>query len=200
MATRGKWHAVRRWVVAAVVLAAVVGVMTTGAQDGNEAVPPDLDNEAEVLIEEALPDKDEADLEAQGRVINIPVAAFTSDGFDPDGYFKSFAGGYFYGKVTRNACLTAPVIFPRGASTIVSVKVFARDTSAAESEWFDLYRITLGKCATRRLGRATTRTNSVCTAYSIPLASRVIANGYAYQITTCARPGIYVYGAQVTYR
>jgi hypothetical protein len=197
--SRSRWDTLRFWLVAAVALAAIAGLMTTAAQEGNEPVPKELDNEEGAWIEEAPVEDDGANLEAMGRIITIPAGAFTSDGFDPDGYFKSFAGGYFVGTVASGACLVAPVNFPRGATRIVKVEVFARDDNRDDSEWFSLYRIRLGTCSAQRIGQVTT-VGSACRAYNMPVTNRAIANGYAYQITTCARQSIYVYGVKIQYR
>jgi hypothetical protein len=97
------------------------------------------------------------------------------------------------------ACLTAPVIFARGAERIVSMKVYARDGNAADYERFSLHRMRPRTCQARQLGSVTT-VDSPCRAYNMPASARAVSNGYAFYLTTCARRDIYVYGVQIQYR
>ncbi len=48
------------------------------------------------------------------RLLVIPAADFSSDGFDPGGFFFDFAGGYVDGRNT--ACLKAPAYLPDGVT------------------------------------------------------------------------------------
>jgi len=135
-----------------------------------------------------------------GNVISIPPADFTSDGNDPDGYYHAFAGGYFAGTLASNACLAAPVHFPKGSTMISKVYIFAKDANATNSEEFHFFRINQATGVTEHLGGVSTVDSAGVVKYEIPISKKIISAGYAYEITTCARLNIYVYGARVTYQ
>ncbi len=135
------------------------------------------------------------------RVLNIPSGAFISDGVNPTGYSISFSGGYFSGIATRGGCLVAPVNLPAGA-VINGIYAVVNDSNGAESEWFDLYRIDMSTGATTLMGEAATpvdATPGVVLVGTNAITYPVVSSEYAYQVATCARPDINVYGVRVSY-
>ena len=135
-----------------------------------------------------------------GTQIFMPASSFVSDGFDPDGYFHSFYGGYFEGVATSGACLAADVIFPVGSRRIRKLYIYAHDANTEASEWFDFYRVDLLTGGVDFLGSVSTSDSSGVVEYEIILSDKVLYKDYAYQITTCSRPDIYVYGAKIIYK
>ena len=134
------------------------------------------------------------------KAVLIPVGAFTSDGEDPTGYFKTFSGGYMTGNVDSGCCVVAPVIFPNGAKTIQYVYVYAYDSNSSQYEWFDFYRINPATGESTLLGQVTTNDSAGIVEYQIPISDVTLNNNYVYQLATCLRTGINVYGAKVLYK
>jgi hypothetical protein len=134
-----------------------------------------------------------------GNTISIPIAAFSSDGIDPDGFFKSFSGGYIYGNESSNVCLSAPIIFPKTSSTIAKVIFYAHDFNATSSENFSVYSLKLKDGTNTNIGSVNTVDSSGISAYSIVPSPADILPGNTYTITTCVRPDIRFYGVRVKY-
>ena len=101
----------------------------------------------------SLPEEGEgilaADMQAESGHINavdsvyvLPGADFRSDGFDPDGYFFSFWGGYLAGKADASVdtCLMAPVNLPTGV-TMVDMYAKVIDNSPTLYIWPSLFRL-----------------------------------------------------------
>jgi hypothetical protein len=130
---------------------------------------------------------------------STPPAAFTNDGFNPKGYFKSFTKGYLVGKVNRDCCLTAPVIFPKDAKLILGVLVYVEDVNESKFEWFDFYRLDLQTGIPEFLGRVSTEGLEGFQALEFTLSDNGLSDGYAYYIGTCVRKKIYVYGVEIFY-
>jgi hypothetical protein len=172
----------------------LVTVMASGAA---EVINPNEDSDISGGIQPS-PFRIEA-VAPLGNVINLPPASFTSDGYDPDGYFKFFGGGYFCGVVESGACVVATIQFPKTATTINKVYVYAYDFNTSAYEWFDLYRINLNTGATEMIGTVGTSDSAGVVRYTIPVSKRAILPYYAYQLATCTRPSIRVYGAKITY-
>ena len=131
----------------------------------------------------------------------LPPAAFTTDGYDPDGFFNYFSGGYFYGIVPSGACVLAPVQLPAGV-TITGLEVRLNDNNATASEWFDLYRTNLATGATQLLASVsspTGTTGGVVALVDNTVSNPTVSDMYAYQLCTCTRETVYVYGARIGY-
>ncbi len=103
--------------------------------------PPD-----EIPADNIILDGPEAEMEGTSRltdpgVLVIPGADFRSDGYDPDGFFFWFGGGYFQNKATNpGVCLMAPAYLPHGA-TINSFFATAYDNTATGFITMGLYRL-----------------------------------------------------------
>lgn len=138
---------------------------------------------------------------AMGNQVILPPAAFSSDGYEPGGYFMSFAGGYITESAssTGGTCLLAPIHFPAGATTIKSVTLYVEDTNASESQWFDFYRINLATGTPEMLGEAYTVDSVGAAPLPITLSSKSITPAYAYQLTTCLSSGVRLYGAIIKF-
>jgi hypothetical protein len=131
----------------------------------------------------------------------LPSAAFTSDGDYPDGFFMSFSEGYFYGTVASGACLLAPVQLPAGV-TITGLEVRLNDNNATAVEWFDLYRTNLATGATQLIASVSSpagTTGGVVALVDNTVLNPTVSDMYAYQLCTCARETVYVYGARIGY-
>ena len=129
----------------------------------------------------------------------VPPAAFTSDGYDPDGFFMSFSGGYIAGVVPYDACLLASIELPAGV-TITGLEVRLNDNNASESEWFDLYRINLATGVAQIIADVnspTGTTGGVVALVDNSVLNPSVSDMYAYQLCTCARESVYVYGARI---
>lgn len=134
------------------------------------------------------------------KAVLIPIGAFTSDGNNPTGYFKSFYEGYMVGNVDSGCCVVAPVIFPNGAKTIQNVYVYAYDSNSSQYEQFLFFRINPATGETTSLGQVTTNDSAGIVEYQIPISDLTLNNNYVYQLATCLRTGINVYGAKVLYK
>ncbi|MGD9347581.1 MAG: hypothetical protein PVH84_17070 [Candidatus Aminicenantes bacterium] len=143
-----------------------------------------------------LPDITEG---ALGKVIHIPVPAFVNDGDEPDGYFFSFADGYMSAKFETGCCMSAPIVFPEGASNLKSVKILVWDSNAISDEWFNLYRMDLLTGGAQYLGTAETSGTGGPTVLTITPSSGAIGVRYAYYLGTCLRIDVRVYGAAALY-
>jgi len=73
-------------------------------------------------------------------VLVIPGADFRSDGYDPDGYFFFFDGGYIRGNDGYGNCLMAPVYLPQ-AATIEDIYATVVDNDSSDSVWIGFYRL-----------------------------------------------------------
>jgi len=130
----------------------------------------------------------------------LPPAAFSSDGYDPDGFYNGNQG-YLNGKVDSGACLVAPVQLPDGV-TISSFEVRLKDNNANLYEWFDLFRTNLATGATDTLATVSSPAGSTWTLVVLvddTVNSPVVSDMYAYSVVTCVRPSIYVYSVRIGY-
>ena len=114
----------------------------------------------------------------------IPAAAFTSDGFDPDGFFFSFAGGYINGD--GSACLKAPAYLPDGA---IVTWVYASIYDNADGDvTVNLQRVNRSTGATNAMASVSTSSNStsIQQRYDSSISYPDIDYpDYAYYVTTC---------------
>jgi hypothetical protein len=194
-----KWL-VRSSVVVVLLLAAIlvaVGPHAGLAQDpGNPndqpAPPPGADElEAELNAEAMGP-----------SFFTLPPGAFSSDGYDPDGFNILFASGYFTEAFSGSGCLVAPVNLPAGA-TVNGLEVWLNDQNSGSIEWFQLDRIYLATGEVKHMAYVVSPAGT--TAGITKLTDSTIAyplitnNAYVYQLTTCVREDIFVYGARVGY-
>lgn len=131
----------------------------------------------------------------------IPAAAFSSDGYIPDGFRYNFAGGYLYATESGGVCLMAPVALVPG-TTVNVLEATLNDSSATASESFELSRVDL-RTGTRDsmayVASPEGTTAGVVKFVDSTVDYGLVSNEYAYQITTCARVAIYFYGARVGY-
>jgi hypothetical protein len=178
-------------------------------------VPPS-GNERGVALAPAGPNSNErpatppnaAELEAASTTaasgsgyLVLPPAAFTSDGLIPDGFFVYFGGGYFVGQVESSACVLAPVNLPAGVQ-ITSLEARLDDQNSDAYEWFDLYRINLQTGNAEIIASVsspTGTTGGVVSLVDTTITSPEVSDMYAYQLCTCTRLAIYVYGARIGY-
>lgn len=84
----------------------------------------------------ATADMDRSAVKGIQKTVNIPPAAFTSDGYAEGYYFKSFAGGYLEG---YGGSMVAPVIFPKGAKKILYVDYYVWDESGSAGGYLAMY-------------------------------------------------------------
>lgn len=186
-----------------------LGPVSATAQDGYV-------NENEFPPEEELFEEDMEALEGQsvavpgepvrsrgikGNTIAIPVAEFASDGDNPEGYFKSFSQGYLRGE-DDGACLSAPIIFPKGAKKFRWIRIYAWDDNPTRTTNFRLYAMRMKSASNEFLGSVRTEDTTEVERYEIvPDTSRVaeISSGRTYTLTMCVYEDIYVYGALVRY-
>jgi len=114
----------------------------------------------------------------------IPAAAFTSDGFDPDGFFFSFSGGYVNGDGTT--CLKAPAYLPKGAH-VYAVYASLYD-NASGSIAVNLRRVNRSTGVTKVMASMSTTSDSTSIQnwpdFSISYPD-ISYPAYAYYITTC---------------
>jgi hypothetical protein len=114
----------------------------------------------------------------------IPAAAFTSDGFNPDGFFFSFGGGYINGHGT--ACLKAPVYLPKGA---VVDRVYASIyDNASGNVSVNLRRVNRSTGATNVMASMSTTSDSTAIQNRPDLSinyPKIEYPTYAYYATTC---------------
>ncbi|HOH30256.1 MAG TPA: hypothetical protein PLC40_11310 [Candidatus Hydrogenedentes bacterium] len=73
-------------------------------------------------------------------VFVIPGADFRSDGYDPDGFFFNFDGGFIRGNDGYGNCLMAPVYLPQ-AATIEDIYATVVDNDSSDSVWIGFYRL-----------------------------------------------------------
>ncbi len=138
----------------------------------------------------------------RGNTIAIPVAEFASDGFDPGGFFKSFGGGYLTGDDEGAACLSAPIIFPKGAKKFRWIRIYAWDDDPTRSTDFRLYAMRMTSASNEFLGSVETDDSAGVERYEIvPDTSGVaeISSGRTCTFAMCVYEDIYVYGALVRY-
>lgn len=176
----------------------------SGFRNQNHLDNESIMNENDAVQDEVVGENSSAEIGLSqeaiaGNTISIPIAAFSSDGVDPDGFFKSFSGGYIFGNETSSVCLSAPIIFPKTAATIEKVIYYAHDFNATSSENFSLYSLKLKDGTNTNLGSINTVDSAGISAYSIVPSPADILPGNTYTITTCVRPSIYFYGVKVKY-
>jgi hypothetical protein len=114
----------------------------------------------------------------------IPAAAFTSDGFDPDGFFFSFAGGYVNGD--GSACLKAPVYLPKGA--VVYRTYASLYDNASGNVTVNLRRVNRSTGATNVMASMSTTSDSTSIQNRPDLSISypdISYPTYAYYVTTC---------------
>ncbi|MBD3389129.1 MAG: hypothetical protein GF414_09585 [Candidatus Altiarchaeales archaeon] len=71
----------------------------------------------------------------------IPAADFRSDGYDPDGIFFFFSGGYAEGE-HNNSCMMAPVYLPDGVTIEeIYATVYDNDSGSDVNVFVKLYRM-----------------------------------------------------------
>jgi hypothetical protein len=117
----------------------------------------------------------------------IPAAAFTSDGWDPDGFFFSFSGGYVNGD--GSACLKAPVYLPKGA---VVYRTYASlyDNDSSGSITVNLRRVNKSTGATNVMASMSTTSDSTSIQNRPDLSisyPEIEYPLYAYYATTCLK-------------
>ncbi len=148
--------------------------------------------------EMATGDMDRSAVKGIQKTINIPPAAFISDGYAEGGFYKSFAYGYLEG---LGGALCAPVIFPKGAKKILYVDYYVWDESggAGYLAMYDSY--TWSNYVKMLVGGATFY-NSNWTRYrGYPIDATIYPNDVWY-VTFYGSSGGYVYlkGVVVTYQ
>ena len=134
----------------------------------------------------------------------LPPGAFTSDGFAPDGFFIRLLGpgaSFFKGQIEENACLVAPVQLPKGVE-IKGIEVRLQDSNDGITEFFQLLRTSLTSGIPQVLAEVISpegTTGGLVGLVDNTVLNAVVDNMYTYQIVTCARPDILVYGVRVGY-
>jgi len=114
----------------------------------------------------------------------IPPAAFISDGYDLDGYWFSFSGGYFRGD--PDACMMAPAYLPHGA--VISYFYASIYDNGAGNVTVNLRRVHRGTGAVNTMAGAGTvaDSTSIQQRYDSTISyPRVEYPTYAYYVTTC---------------
>jgi hypothetical protein len=136
----------------------------------------------------------------------LPPGAFTWDGYttgagEPGMFFISIAGGFLTGRVETNACLVAPVQLPEGVR-ITGLEARVEDRNDGAEEYFQLWRTSLTSGISEKIaeipGVAGT-TGGLVALVTHTVQDPIVDNMYTYQIATCARPDIEVYGMRVGY-
>jgi hypothetical protein len=153
-----------------------------------------------------------ASLPGPGYLV-LPPAAFTWDGYiSADSVTGMFImrivepdAGYFTGQVATNACLLAPVQLPQGVE-ITGIEVRLQDSNdgpaPAGVEWFRLLRTSMTSGVVERIAEVVSpegTTGGLVGLRDLTVENGIIDNMYTYQVATCARQNILVYGVRVGY-
>jgi hypothetical protein len=145
------------------------------------------------------------DIGAQGygSPLVIPVAAFSSDGFDPDSSFFSFSGGYIRGTAAADGCIKAPAYLPDGA-TITSVYAYLYDNDSSRNAYIDVRRVrnltgvqnTMASVSTSAYGNST----SIRYLGDTTVAQPVVDDLYSYYVTSCVlSTNVRLYAVRIFY-
>jgi len=158
-------------------------------QTNQIAEPPD-----EIPADNIILDGPKGELEGTSRltdpgVLVIPGADFRNDGFDPDGYFFTFSGGYFHPK-SAAICMMAPAYLPHGA-TITAFWATAYDNTATGAiQYLSLFRLDNYSGTTTTLASVST-TNAYVNSSLFTIGDSTIANplvlfpDYSYYVAGC---------------
>lgn len=203
----GRHRVVWRYIVVVLLTMLVLAASVTQAQgevSGNDpgaATADEMDNPNEMLAPAAAEaDVAEPQAAAGGPYYAVvPAAAFSSDGSIPDGFLYNFGNGYLCGLADSGVCLAAPVTLTPG-TTVNAFEVTFNDQNATLSEYFELSRVSLLTGVRTVMASVATpagTTAGVTVATDSTISYGDVTNEYAYQITTCVRSDIYVYGARV---
>ena len=117
----------------------------------------------------------------------IPAADFSSDGYDPDGFFFSFAGGYVDGTgSTGTVCLKAPAYLPNGA-TVVSAYASVYDNEPSGVITLNLRRVNTLTGANDVMAVLFTASDSsiIESIGDTSIENANVWNNYAYYVTLC---------------
>jgi hypothetical protein len=98
-------------------------------------------------------------------------------------------------------CLLAPVQLPEG-TTISSLEVRLNDANSVGYESFYLNRTSLETGTVETMAEAYSpegSTGGLVALVDNTITNPVVSDMYTYQVVTCARPDIYVYGVRIGY-
>jgi len=133
------------------------------------------------------------------NTITIPVAAFGPTGVNENQYYIDFLDGFLAAEPGYYPCLVAPVVFPKGAASIVQVKIFAYDANPFESADFGIFSLKLKDGTNTLLGGVTTTDSFGIQSYVFDSSPATIGAGKSYTIATCVPEDILFYGVKVSY-
>jgi len=136
---------------------------------------------------EGAPPRGIALASGDSAVLVIPAAAFSSDGFDANSFFFTFAGGYMYGTDVHHGCVKAPVYLPKMAR-VYEVWASVYDNDSTYDFVIDLRRLDNFTGATTSMANLTTSGVStyVQTPYDLTIINPlVLYPDYSYYVTTC---------------
>lgn len=119
--------------------------------------------------------------------LTVPAADFSSDGYDPDGFFFSFADGYVDGSgSTGSVCLKAPAYLPNGA-TVVSAYASVYDNDPSGIVTLNLRRVNTLTGANDVMAVLFTASDSssIVSIGDTSIENANVWNSYAYYVTLC---------------
>lgn len=137
------------------------------------------------------------------QIYNVPAAAFTADGFNPDSQFFVFSGGQIQGNAKSYGCTVAPVQLPDG-SRVNELVGFLLDNDGTQNATLTLRRVANGVGGAETMALVATSGNS--TAIQIPgdntVEQNVIDNAsYSYYLTICVlSSNLRIFAAQLSYQ
>ncbi len=192
----------------AIVLATIAVVVVAGyflpqaALAAERTLNSDKSNQVAVgTVVAQLASADMARSPAKGiqKTINIPAAAFTWDG-GATGFFNFFVYGGITGSDAYFPCLCAPVIFPKGAKTIVKVEWIITDFmgSSAWCRMFDKYFPV--DYSYKIVDFWSSNYGSLIMDYITTPSDTTIYPKDTWYLTACLYTGAKFYGAVVTYK
>jgi len=208
-----KWFTRLVWVVILVISLSLILVKSVATAESNlqtddpdsadrAATPMGINPNEEAFSQEmSSPLTREAlSLEASNYFV-IPPSGFVDDGTDPTGYTIDFGYGYLVGGQVTASCMAAAVNLPLGAS-IDGMEVRLNDQEEIQKEMFALTRINLETGAVEAIASVYSPdgiTSGIVSIVSDSVTSPIVSEEYAYQIVTCLRQDIYIYGVRIGY-
>ncbi|MBG0785628.1 MAG: hypothetical protein H0S79_11045 [Anaerolineaceae bacterium] len=131
----------------------------------------------------------------------IPPSGFVSDGYDPDGLYISFTGGYITAMEQTLGCIAAPVNLPLGTK-IVGMDVRVSDQNNSSNQYYFLSRINLETGDTEVIATVNSpygTTAGLVSLITTTITEPLVSDEYAYQINTCIHMMINTYAVKIGY-
>jgi hypothetical protein len=134
----------------------------------------------------------------------VPAAAFSDDGFSAGLFFFDFDTGALTGDdVGIDGCVKAPVTLPPG-STITALRSFLIDANGADTLLVRLWRVPhgtgpAGPAEPLAEASAAADASAIQEVTDSTVANGVISNSYAYYVTACVQPGLFLYSVHIDF-